>query len=69
MLSYRMPDEAVALQDLIANSNCFGCGSDTPEGLQVKSSWAGESESERRYQPEARHAAAEAPLHLRPGMI
>ncbi len=64
-----MHDDAVAFQDLIADNHCFGCGPDNPEGLQIKSFWAGESESERRYQPEARHAAAVARLHLRPGMI
>lgn len=31
-----------AIQDLIPNNHCFGCGPDNPHGMQVKSHWDGD---------------------------
>ena len=62
-----MQDDGVAFQDLIVDNYCFGCGADNPDGLQIKSYWAGESESICRYQPEARHAAG--PRHILNGGV
>ena len=31
-----------AIQDLIPDNHCFGCGPDNPDGMQIKSFWDGE---------------------------
>lgn len=59
--------EGIAFQDHMAENHCFGCGADNPQGLQIKSYWAGEGESVCRYQPLPRHAAG--PRHVLNGGI
>jgi acyl-coenzyme A thioesterase PaaI-like protein len=31
-----------AIQDLIADNHCYGCGPENPHGMQIKSYWKGE---------------------------
>lgn len=43
------------IQDLMQENTCFGCGSENPDGLQIKSYWEGDQciciwHSDRRYQ-------------------
>jgi acyl-coenzyme A thioesterase PaaI-like protein len=59
--------DTTAFQDRIGENYCFGCGPDNPEGLQIKSYWAGENESICRYQPAGRHAAG--PRHILNGGV
>ena len=39
-----------AIQDLLPDNHCFGCGPDNPAGMQIKSYWDGK-ESVCEYQP------------------
>jgi acyl-coenzyme A thioesterase PaaI-like protein len=34
--------DGAALQDLIPNNHCWGCGPDNEEGLRIKSYWSGD---------------------------
>ena len=57
----------IAIQDLLPENHCFGCGPLNPEGLQIKSFWSGESETICTYQPESKHAAG--PTHILNGGV
>ncbi|MCG6895250.1 MAG: PaaI family thioesterase [Desulfobacteraceae bacterium] len=46
-----------AFQDGIQDNYCFGCGSDNPHGLHVKSMWLTETDAVCRFQPQPHHAA------------
>ncbi len=56
-----MPFMTDAFQDLIGSNFCFGCGPDNPDGLRLKSRWAGE-EAVARFRPAPIHAAG--PRHV-----
>ena len=53
-----------AIQDLIPNNLCFGCGADNNLGLHIKSYWQ-DDESVCIYQPEPHQTAG--PAHLKVG--
>ena len=55
-----------AIQDLIPNNLCFGCGADNNLGLHIKSYWQ-DDESVCIYQPEPHQTAG--PAHLLNGGI
>lgn len=56
-----------AFQDLIPDNRCFGCGPDNPDGLRIKSRWAGE-EAVCVFQPRPAHCAG-PPQFLNGGII
>lgn len=45
-----------AIQDLMPDNNCFGCGPNNAKGMQIKSHWDGD-ESVCRYTPKAEQCA------------
>ena len=55
-----------AFQDQMSDNLCFGCGSENPDGLQIKSFWDG-ADSVCSYQPLTHHAAG--PPHIVNGGI
>jgi acyl-coenzyme A thioesterase PaaI-like protein len=54
------------LQDHLRDNFCFGCGADNPDGLQLKSSWAGDLVV-ADWTPHPEHAAG--PRHILNGGI
>jgi acyl-coenzyme A thioesterase PaaI-like protein len=56
----------MAIQDLIPNNFCWGCGADNPDGLQLKGDWDGEAVV-ADWTPSAVHAAG--PRHVLNGGI
>lgn len=59
--------EKIAFQDRIPNNHCFGCGSENPDGLQIKSFWKDRDESVCRYMPMPHQCAG--PTHYLNGGI
>lgn len=47
----------IAIQDLIADNHCVGCGPDNPHGLRIKSYWVGDLETACSFQPRPYMAA------------
>ena len=45
-----------AIQDRMADNHCYGCGSENPQGMQIKSYWDGD-ETVCRYQPRPEQCA------------
>lgn len=57
-----------AIQDLMENNHCHGCGTENPKGLQIKSYWVDENTTECRFDPQPHHCAG--PLkYLNGGII
>lgn len=56
-----------AIQDLIPDNNCFGCGPNNPGGLRLKSFWDGSGNSVARFVPQPHHCAG--PPHFVNGGI
>lgn len=56
-----------AFQDCMPNNHCFGCGPENELGLQIKSYWVNEYESECTFKPSPHHSAG--PLHYLNGGI
>lgn len=52
-----MEHPTIAFQDQIQGNHCFGCGSDNPLGLQIKSYWSDDDKTECRFTPAAHHCA------------
>ncbi len=59
---------AAAFQDLIAGNHCYGCGTENPRGLRIKSYWDGSQETVCRFNPETFHSAG-PPSVLNGGII
>jgi len=57
----------IKFQDLIPNNHCFGCGKENQDGLQIKSYWVGENESECVFSPSSHHSAG--PMHYLNGGV
>jgi len=51
-----------AFQDLLPHNHCFGCGPHNPNGLRIKSYWAGDDLSVTRFTPKPYHCAG--PKHF-----
>ena len=45
-----------AIQDQMPDNHCYGCGSENPQGMQIKSYWEG-AESVCRYRPKPEQCA------------
>ena len=56
------PNAQLAIQDQIRGNHCFGCGSDNPGGLRIKSYWQDDGTTICRFRPEPHHAAASATI-------
>ncbi len=56
-----------AIQDLIPDNHCFGCGPANAQGLQLKSYWDGPDSSVATFSPQAHHCAG--PKHFVNGGI
>ncbi len=59
--------QTVAIQDQIPNNHCYGCGSENPLGLQIKSYWQSENEASCDFVPQKHHCAG--PTHFLNGGI
>ncbi|WP_159737725.1 PaaI family thioesterase [Vibrio atypicus] len=59
--------QQIAIQDLIPNNHCYGCGTKNELGLQIKSYWQSEIEAHCDFQPSHHHCAG--PTHFLNGGI
>lgn len=50
-------DSKEAFQNLIPNNQCFGCGPNNKDGLQIKSYWSKPGESICPFEPAPHHMA------------
>ncbi|WP_299943548.1 PaaI family thioesterase [uncultured Microbulbifer sp.] len=60
--------EQTAIQDMISDNHCFGCGPDNDHGLRIKSYWSGEDKTRCVFTPAAHHSAGPA-RYLNGGVI